>query len=566
MTTYKFPPTGTIISMDFETAGLDDYKPLIVSYAWYSPETRGYVSLAVDLRKDPGFISKVHWMLDVCQLAVFHYYKFDFRVLEFTGYDVRKLENRVTDTSLLGKLHPHGAQDASLKNLAELVGDEKGDYKASSALDGEAFLEYAAKDAELTLRLFFFLYGYFKEKDMLEVMTLETGVGFVTYVMERNGIGFNLRSAHIAQAEITSDIDATDKEIAMLLGTPINVNSSKQLGKLLFEDFKLPVVYRTPKGGASTDAAALKALVTIPDLPASIRTFLEATLKFKGLSKIHNTYLSEKMFGCVEGDGRIHATFNSLGAETGRFSSASPNLQNIPSGEHKYGAVLRRLFEAPEGKVFISVDYSQIELRMLAHYTRDKKMMEAFRSGLDLHDAVARTLGIPRKFAKTINFGIAYGQGAAALADGLKISVAEATEYLTDFYATYKAIKVWKEQVIAYASMHGGVRTMAGRFRDLRRWLKFEDGGFERRAVNTVIQGSSADIMKFAMLKTFRRFKNDRVKMLLQVHDEFLFETDQEYAEEASLAVKDIMENIVPLEVPLVAEPHIAQNWLDAKA
>ena len=248
-------------------------------------------------------------------------------------------------------------------------------------------------------------------------------------------------------------------------------------------------------------------------------------------------------------------------------SSSSPNQQNIPrnSEDGKVGSAIRSLYVASPGKILISVDFSQIELRLLAHFTRDPVMVAAFRAGQDLHQVTADLIGITRSHAKNINFGLAYGLGATGLARNARIAIARAASYLRNYYDQFRTIKPWKEKVVAYAYRNNGIRTISGRFRNLAKFKKFEDGGFERRAVNTFIQGSAADLLKYCTARIFRRYLNKDLQILMTVHDELLFECDEGRENEFIPVIKDYMENTFKLFVPVEAEPSASYTWLEAK-
>ncbi len=565
----RLPPENSVFSLDFETPSLEDHTLEIASWAWR--DTNGLHSDAYSLiGTSPEF--KVAFLAELVRRAktiAFHNFKFDGKVFDKAGYDAINLFDKVCDTLIMAKLHMIDRNDSSLGALAPIVGREKLDYTGSREAGMEQFLKYAAMDAEITFLLYEWFREYFKKYGLLVAHYLESETLFLTYIMERNGIRIDLERAKELQKQIDAQIDELHKALSLAVGTPINFNSSKQLSNLFYNTLKMQPMkeFFTAKGAPSTKAAAIEALIALDSTPENTAEFMRRLLEYKKLSKLRSSFLSDKFFSMISPRGRIHPTFNSMGTETGRYSSSSPNQQNIPrnSEDGKVGSAIRSLYVASPGKILISVDFSQIELRLLAHFTRDPVMVAAFRAGEDLHQVTADLIGITRSHAKNINFGLAYGLGATGLARNARIAIARAASYLRNYYDQFRTIKPWKEKVVAYAYRNNGIRTISGRFRNLAKYKKFEDGGFERRAVNTFIQGSAADLLKFCTARIFRRFLNKDLQILMTVHDELLFECDEGRENEFIPVIKDYMENTFKLFVPVEAEPSASYTWLEAK-
>ena len=564
------PPQDSVFSLDFETPSLEDHTLEVASWAWRDSagvlQAHAYSFAGTPIEARAAFLAAIAGR---AKTIAFHNLKFDAKVFDANGYDFINLFDKVCDTLIMAKLHMIDRNDSSMGALAPLVGREKLDYQGSRDAGMTEFLRYAAMDAEITLLLYEFFRDYFKKYGLLVAHYLESETIFLTYIMERNGIFIDLHRAKDLQASVDAQIDVLHKSLSMAVGTPINFNSSKQLGNLFYNTLNMPKMkeFFTDKGAPSTKAAAIEALISLDSTPDNTAEFMRQLLEYKKIAKLRSSFLSDKFFDMVTPRGTIHPTFNSMGTETGRYSSSKPNQQNIPrnSDDGRVGSSIRSIYVARPGKTLISVDFSQIELRLLAHFTRDPVMIQAFRSGEDLHQVTADLIGITRSHAKNINFGLAYGLGATGLARNARIPVSRAAQYLRDYHDQFRHIKPWKETIVAYAYKHGGVRTISGRFRNLKKFIKFEDGGFERRAVNTVIQGSAADLLKYCTARIFRRFMNKDLQILMTVHDELLFECDDGRENEFIPVIKDYMENSFHLIVPIEAEPAASKTWLEAK-
>lgn len=387
--------------------------------------------------------------------------------------------------------------------------------------------------------------------------------------MENVGFKADKKALEEMSAELGERISLIEKEIFHLVGYEFNLNSPKQLGIALFEKLELPAKKKT-KSGYSTNAEVLEELKNIHPAVALI-------LEYRQLAKLKSTY-TDGLQTCIAEDGRIHTTFNQTEARTGRISSLEPNLQNIPVRTEE-GKRLRAFFVSEEGKMLVDADYSQIELRVLAHISGDENMIGAFKSGTDIHTVTAsQVFGVPTDFvtpvmrsrAKAVNFGIVYGIGAFSLSKDIGVTRKEADNYIKTYLATYKGVADYMETTIKEAKLNGFVSTLFGRRRylpELGNSNKMLVAFGERVARNAPIQGSAADIIKLAMIKVWEKLKTDfpTARLILQVHDELIVECDSKDAE----AVRDIlsseMENAVSLKVKLSADANYGQNWLEAK-
>ena len=383
--------------------------------------------------------------------------------------------------------------------------------------------------------------------------------------------GFLVDTAGIAKfgEELTEEINGELNEIYTLVGREFNLNSPKQLGEALFVTLGLPVV-KKKKSGYSTDAETLEKL-------RGAHPVIDHILAYRSYQKLNSTYV-QGLLRAADAGGRVHTVFNQTETRTGRISSTDPNLQNIPV-RTELGGRLRRFFVAGEGNVLLDADYSQIELRVLAHMSGDEKMIAAFTGDKDIHTETASQIfrvapqdvtPLLRRKAKAVNFGIVYGIGAFSLAKNTGVSVAEADKYIKDYLATYSGVHRYLEETVENAVKEGYVTTMYGRRRALPE-LANSNKGIQalgkRLAMNTPIQGTAADIIKIAMIRVQERLEKEKLdaRLILQVHDELIVEASEKDADRAAMALEEEMENAALLSAPLVAEVGRGRCWYDAK-
>ena len=400
---------------------------------------------------------------------------------------------------------------------------------------------------------------------------METPLSEVLREMEARGIAIDAGYLRKLSKEFEGDIAVLKAKLDEMAGAPINVNSPKQLGELLFDKLGLPVIHKTAKGGRSTDEEALKVLAALNPIPAKV-------LDYRELTKLKSTYI-DCLLGCMDpSSSRVHTHFDQTGTTTGRLSSVDPNLQNIPIRSAS-GQRIRRAFVASKGCVLLSADYSQIDLRVLAHVSQDAVLMGSFVRNEDIHLRTAcemfkLELNVDkelRRRAKAINFGIVYGQTAHGLSVELGIPYKEAADYIKSYLGRYQGVQAWIENNLEAARRDGFVRTFAGRLRHLPD-LAAKNAAVrqfaERAARNTPIQGGSADIIKLAMLRVQEGLaaKGAAAKMLLQIHDELVFDVPKGELKSFAPWVRGVMETAVKLSVPLVVDVKAGANWQDMEA
>ena len=391
----------------------------------------------------------------------------------------------------------------------------------------------------------------------------------VLYSMEKAGVAIDRRQLEDFGAMLSQRISDCERLIFGYSDGPFNINSTKQLGELLFEKLGLPPVKKT-KTGYSTNADVLEKL-------KNKHPIIPAIMDYRMLSKLKSTY-ADGLLKVIDEDGRIRTTFQNLVTATGRLSSTEPNLQNIPV-RTDLGAEIRKMFIPKPGYALVDADYSQIELRVLAHIADDKTMQEAFRGGMDIHTVTASQVfgvapeavtALQRRNAKAVNFGIVYGISEFSLAEDIGVSRYEAKEYIDNYLANYHGVRTYMKEVVSKARECGYTQTLYGRKRYIPELSSSNFNirqGAERIALNTPIQGTAADLIKLAMIKVFDALKihYPQAALLLQVHDELIIECPEEIATEVAELISKEMEQIAELSVPLIAEAKCGKSWYDAK-
>lgn len=387
--------------------------------------------------------------------------------------------------------------------------------------------------------------------------------------MEHTGIEINQQGVKDFGVHLSEMIEETQQMIYDDVGHEFNISSPKQLGTVLFEELKLPAGKKT-KSGYSTNAEVLENL-------RSFSPVVDNVLKYRQYTKLNSTYVVGLLDKVAE-DGRIHTCFKQTETRTGRISSTEPNMQNIPV-RTELGSQMRKFFVAEEGKVLVDADYSQIELRVMAHLCGDKNMISAFNSGEDIHTMTAsQVFDIPaimvthemRSNAKAVNFGIIYGISEFSLSKDINVSVAEARKYIADYFGKYPEVKKFIDRTVADAKKSGTVSTMFGRKRyipEIKSSNRMVQKAGERIAMNTPVQGTSADLIKIAMINVYRRLKSENLSanLILQVHDELIIESDISCAERCAEILREEMMNVCEMKVPLLVDVNKGDSWYDAK-
>ena len=521
---------------------------------------------------------------DIGKIA--HNAKYDYTVLDRAGLRVTPI---TFDTMIAEWLTDPASKHKGLKDLArhrlgvemtditDLIGTGR-TQKTFAEVPIEAAAPYGAADADMTLRLVKPLEAEIKEKGQEEVLNLEMPLIPVLSAMEQAGVGIDVEFFRQMSQELSVRLRQLETEIYEIAGMSFNVNSTQQLSDVLFKKLDLPRegLKKTSSGYYSTAAHVLE------DLKAVDTTgIINAILEYRELIKLQGTYVDALPQMINSQTGRIHTSLNQTGAITGRIASSSPNLQNIPI-RSQIGQQIRRGFVSRPGWLFLAADYSQVELRILAHVTQDEALLQAFRRDQDIHRATAAAVfhvdpeeitPNQRRLAKNVNFGIIYGMGAFRLARESELTLAEAENYIKAYFARFPGIQTYLEETKKMARKQGYVETLLGR----RRYFPVFTGSAgkanyqvqlraEREAINHPIQGTAADIVKLAMLRLHEALADYGARMLLQVHDELLLETPEDEVDEVRSMVIDVMCHAVELDAPLKVEVSTGQNWLELKA
>jgi DNA polymerase-1 len=498
-------------------------------------------------------------------------------------YDI-EIKGKLFDTMLAHYLvEPEGRRNMDLLamqflnyepvSITELIG-KKGKHQGNMRdVDLEKIKEYAAEDADITFQLKERLEPLLRERSVEKVFyEVETPLIKVLADIEYEGVALDENALKEISSQLGTDISTIEKSVYEQAGVRFNMASPKQLGEVLFDKLKLEEnPQRTRTGQYATGENILQKL-------SHKHKIIENILQHRELSKLKSTYVDALPLLINVNTRRVHTTFNQAVAVTGRLSSNNPNLQNIPIRTERGREVRKAFVPRDKDHVLLSADYSQIELRIIAAISKDEHMIEAFKSRQDIHaTTAAKVYNLPleevtaqlRRNAKSVNFGIIYGVSAFGLAENLGISRTEAKELIDNYFLQYPSIKKYMEDQKAFAKEHGYVQTLLGR----KRWLRDINSsnsvvrGFaERNAINMPIQGAAADMIKLAMIAIHEVFiKNKyRSKMILQVHDELVFDAHIDEVEELKPLILEKMKNALPLDVPIEAEIGVGINWLEA--
>ncbi len=544
--------------------------------AYYIPLAHSYTGAPAQLSKD-DVISLMKKTLENPKIGkTGHNIKYDFIVMKNEGIHIQGIDFDTMIASYL--LNPnkanHNLTDASMEHLGmdklsfkDVMGKGKKNFSEVSVEDAT---KYSGEDSAATLRLKHY-FDPLLEKEGLKKLFHEMEVPLIEVLaeMEMAGVKIDLPLMESFSKKMAGELSSIEQRIYFIAGEEFNINSPKQLQEILFEKLGLKPTKKT-KTGYSTNIDVLEQLALEHELPNEI-------IEYRGLSKLKSTYVDALPKLVHPDTGRLHTSFNQTIAATGRLSSSDPNLQNIPiRGE--WGKKIRKAFIADEGNVLISSDYSQIELRIFAHLSEDKELVEAFKNDGDIHTLTASGLfnvapekvsEDMRRSAKTVNFGIIYGISPYGLSQQLGIPADEARYYIDTYFARFSGVKNYINSLIDDAAEKGYVTTLFGRKRAIPELMStnrnIKQYG-ERLATNTPVQGSAADIIKIAMLNIRERMKKERLKsrMLLQVHDELLFEAPEDEKDILEKLVRKEMESAVKLSIPLKVDIGIGKNWAEA--
>ncbi|MFH4589149.1 DNA polymerase I [Vibrio alginolyticus] len=578
--------TAELFAFDTETDNLDYMLANLVGLSFAVDEgIAAYVPVAHDYLDAPEQLDR-DWVLeqlkpileDAAKAKVGQNLKYDASVL--ARYDI-ELKGIKHDTMLESYIYnsvggKHDMDSLALRFLQhscisfEQIAGKGKNQLTFNQIELEQASPYAAEDADVTLRLHNRLFANIEQDESLKTVYEEIEMPLVPVLsrIERTGVFIDEMKLSAQSVEITARLDELEKKAYEIAEQEFNMNSPKQLQAILFEKMGLPVVKKTPSGTPSTNEEVLQELALDYPLPKLI-------LEYRGLAKLKSTYTDKLPKMINPSTGRVHTSYHQAVTATGRLSSTDPNLQNIPI-RNEAGRRIRQAFVAPSGHKILAVDYSQIELRIMAHLSGDQALLDAFRDGKDIHAATAaEIMGVSiedvsseqRRRAKAVNFGLIYGMSAFGLAKQLGIPRGEAQAYMDTYFERYPGVMQYMEDTRSTAADKGYVETIFGRRLHLPE-IKSRNGmrrkAAERAAINAPMQGTAADIIKKAMLlvdQWIQEEGNGRVKLLMQVHDELVFEVEESSLSEIESKVQKLMESAAELKVPLVAEAGHGDNW-----
>ncbi|MDA0381091.1 DNA polymerase I [Vibrio owensii] len=575
-----------LFAFDTETDSLDYMVANLVGLSFATDEgIAAYVPVAHDYLDAPQQLDR-DWVLeqlkpileDEAQAKVGQNLKYDASVLARYGIEMKGIKH---DTMLASYVYnsvggKHDMDSLALRFLQhscisfEQIAGKGKNQLTFNQIDLDEASPYAAEDADVTLRLHNRLFANIEQDEKLKTVYEEIEMPLVPVLsrIERTGVLIDDMKLSAQSAEIAARLDELEQKAYEIAEQEFNMNSPKQLQALLFEKMGLPVIKKTPSGTPSTNEEVLQELALDYPLPKLI-------LEYRGLAKLKSTYTDKLPKMINPSTGRVHTSYHQAVTATGRLSSTDPNLQNIPI-RNEEGRRIRQAFVAPTGYKILAVDYSQIELRIMAHLSGDQALLDAFRDGKDIHAATAaEIMGVSiedvsseqRRRAKAVNFGLIYGMSAFGLAKQLGIPRGEAQSYMDKYFERYPGVMQYMEDTRSAASEQGFVETIFGRRLHLPE-IQSRNGmrrkAAERAAINAPMQGTAADIIKKAMLlvdQWIQEEGNGRVKLLMQVHDELVFEVEESSLSEIESKVQNLMESAAELKVPLVAEAGHGDNW-----
>ena len=573
-----------VIAYDTETTGIDAHQAELVglSFSW-KPSEAYYVPTPVDQDEAKAIVAEFAEVLGNPDIEkVGQNIKYDNTMLKWYGVEVvgpmfdTMIAHYLCEPDLRHKLDylTEAYLEYKMVPIEELIGKRGKNQLNMRDVPVEKVVEYAGEDADLTLQLVPILTDLLKENESEEVYRkIEEPLIKVLGEIEYNGVRINSQFLKDYSVDLGERIHEVKLEIYKQAGSEFNIASPRQVGEILFDRLKVPYRWRkTSSGQYSTDVEKLNELAPKHDI-------IQHILKYRKLSKLKSTYVDALPVLVNSRTGRIHSNFNQARAATGRLSSDNPNLQNIPIRDEA-GREIRKAFE-PRDKdhILLAADYSQIELRLIAEISQDKAMMEAFVADNDFHRATAaKVYDVPyddvtadqRRNAKTVNFSITYGAGSTNLSRQLDISRGEAKDLIENYFEQFSGLKKYMDDTVSFARENGYVQTLLGRRRSLRD-IDSRNGmlrsNAERMAINTPIQGTAADMIKIAMINIHQALKDGKykTKMIMQVHDELVFDVHRSELEEVKMLVEDLMKNALPdLKVPILVSMDTGENWLEA--
>lgn len=581
---FKRLSTEKRFAIDTETTSLDYRVAEMVGFsvafdandAYYIPLAHDYEGAPEQLNRE-FIIQQIKPILEDASVEkIGHHLKYDAHIFENHGIHLQGwyFDTMLASYVLNAVATRHGMDDVARVYLSHLtttfeqIAGKGAKQKTFNQIELETAAHYAAEDAHVTYRLYEVLDRKLKEIPPLSgiLHNIEMPTATVLATMEENGIELDLNFLDQLGVEFSETIQQLENQIIEIAGEPFNVSSPKQVGEVLFEKLGLKGGKKTSTGQYSTSESILEKI----DHPITA-----LIIEYRGLTKLKSTYTDGLLKQANNATHRVHTSYHQALTATGRLSSTDPNLQNIPVRED-IGRQIRKAFVAPKGRILLAADYSQIELRLMAHFCQDEALVHAFNHGQDVHRRTAsEVLGVPldevtsdqRRQAKAVNFGLLYGMSEFGLIRQLGFTRQESQDYIKQYFHRYPGIYEYMQRTRQVALEQGFVETITGRrlyTPDIDARNMMVRKGAERAAINAPLQGSAAEIIKMAMIEVNKILPKDQAKLLLQVHDELVFEVDEAVADQLAEQIKDVMQKVVTLSVPLVVEVGKGSNWDEA--
>ena len=579
--------TAALTSVDTETTSLEPMTAQMVGISLsveagkgaYIPVAHRYAGVTEQLPRELVLAKMKPWLENPDKPKLGQNLKYDSHIFANHGVTLRGIVHDTLLQSYVFESHkPHDMDNMALRHLGyttipfvEVCG-KGANQICFDQVELARATEYAAEDSDITLRLHQTMKGHVESDPKLTYIyrDIELPTSVVLHKIERNGVLIDAALLEVQSGELGARIMELEQKAYELAGGPFNLGSPKQIGEIFFVKLQLPVIKKTPTGAPSTDEEVLQKLAEDFPLPKIL-------LEYRGMSKLKSTYTDKLPKMLNRATGRVHTNYAQAVAVTGRLSSNDPNLQNIPI-RTKEGRRIREAFIAGPGNVIVSADYSQIELRIMAHISGDEAMLRAFADGEDIHRATAAEIfGVApgevqneqRRYAKVINFGLIYGMSAFGLASNLGVERAAAQSYIDKYFARFSGVKQYMDDTRLQAKARGYVETVFGR----RLWLPEINSpngprrqGAERAAINAPMQGTAADLIKLAMIAVQNWLEKDGLatRMIMQVHDELVLEVPEAELGLVKVKLPELMAGVAALKVPLLAEVGIGKNWDEA--
>lgn len=554
-----------VIALDFETNSFTDLTCVLFSLAAYDTKKRKIIAGSFEPKELPALFDLLPG-----HKVVFHNFSFDGKVYAHNGgdYHLFDIEDTILMAALLFDNEDKGLKDRARLDLKFIMSE----YDQVDKTDMKAFKKYSAEDAVATIALYPIYRDKIKEEELVLSYQIEKKFTYALTAMEINGVLVDYDRAEKLKEYCYQQMKELERKSHIRAGDAFSLDSTQELGAFLFDDLQIPFKkdYKTAKGARSTASHVIEDILNSLSKKDPRRQAVEDVAEYRKMKKLHSTFFDSIVDNAKAwGDDRVRPHINQVSVVTGRLSMSSPNLQQLPNKPIIKGddsTHIRSILVAPPGRLLAAADYSQIELRVMAHYSEDPNMIKGYQSGADYHEYSAQLLGVDRQIAKIVNFGILFGLGVYGVAQQTGLSVDQAKKFMAQYYRTFQGIPKLRAKVLNTVLANGYIRTLGGRKRRLVGAIAdYDEGSIERLFMSHLIQGGAAVIMKLGGIRCYNRWMNKDVQMLLSVHDEIVFEIPEKNPEKTCKLIQEEMEAAAELKVPLVANVKFGKRYSDCK-